>query len=249
MGEEGSDLSAAGWTVAVGAASTPAAAGAHEFHAIYSGEAFGHAARGIVAVVARGLGAERSMLEAAQLAVHSFVEGYFGAAATLGAGRAASLSLASINRWMYSQSRAAPERAMAASLSALIFVGRHVRIIHVGDCRLYRRRGSELLPLTSEHVRQLADGTIELGRSVGGDAEMHTEYLEDTAEIVDRYVILSKGAYAGRATAQLAEALTAELLPEAAARDLVARDDAATAEIDATAIAIDVVKQPQASFD
>ena len=244
-------ISAGGWTLAVGAASAASRPDRnHEFHAFYSGAAFGQPQRGLVAAVARGSGAERGAREAAEIAVHEFVEGYFSAAATLGAGRAASLALSSVNAWMFSQSRADPERTnMAASLSALIFVGRQVRIIHVGDCRIYRKRDAQLTPLTEEHVRRLADGTMALSRAVGGDAEMHTEYSEDTPEPADRYIILSKGSYAALSD-RIEGLLMAEQGAEALASAIVAAALAADALTDgATALIIDVSALPQATLD
>ena len=49
--------------------------------------------RGIIAAVARGIGAGPRAREAAHIALHGLLEGYFGAAATLGPGRAAALAL------------------------------------------------------------------------------------------------------------------------------------------------------------
>src|ERR1700758_526456 len=176
MNSQSSNLRASGWTLAIAASSSAVAnSRSADSHAIYSGEDFNRNGRGIVAAVARGIGAGRRGLEAAQIAIHGLVEGYFGAAVTLGAGRAASLALASANAWMFSQSRADPACSMTASLTALIFVGRNVRITHIGDCRVYRNRGGQLVPLTSEHVRPLPDGTDSLSRSVGGDAELHID--------------------------------------------------------------------------
>jgi len=140
-----STLRASGWTLAVGACSSSAAEAENaDVYVIYQGDAFGRPGRGIIAAVARGVGAGPRLREAAHVALHGLVEGYFGAAATLGPGRAASLALGAANAWMFSQSRADPEHGMAAALTALIFVGRRVRIIHVGDCRVYRRRGGQL---------------------------------------------------------------------------------------------------------
>jgi serine/threonine protein phosphatase PrpC len=241
-------LTVSGWSLGVGAAASGPAAVAAEVHAIYSGDAFDNPGRGIIAAVARGLGSGRPAGEAAQIAAHSLAEGYFGAAATLGAARAADLALASVNAWMFSQSRA--DRVMAAALSALIFVGRHARIIHIGDCRIYRRRGGAVAPLTTDHVRPLPDGTSELSRAVGGDAELHVEYAEDAAEPADRYIILSRGGYAGVPAPALTVLLTAELAPEALAERIASTArDADPGDACATAVVIDVLKLPAATFD
>jgi serine/threonine protein phosphatase PrpC len=251
MSPDQSKLSAWGWTLAIApAAAVSAAPESADFHAIYSGEAFDKAGRGIVAAVARGIGDGRRAVEAGQIAVDSLAEGYFGAAATLGPGRAASLALASANAWMFSQSRADPAHSMAASLTALIFVGRHVRIIHVGDCRVYRKRGRQLVPLTSEHVRPLPNGADQLSRSVGGDAELHIDYIEDDAEPSDRYIVLSKGSYAAVPSGRLVEMLAADRPVEDVASSVIEVARAAiNLQGDATALVIDVLKLPESSFD
>jgi serine/threonine protein phosphatase PrpC len=252
MGEDRAQIGSGGWILTVGAASAADQPEEnHDFHASYSGEAFGSPQRGLIAVVARGSGAGRGAREAAEIAVHELAEGYFGAAATLGPGRAAGLALASVNAWMFSQSGADPERTnMSASLSALIFVGRHVRIIHVGDCRIYRKRNDALVPLTIEHVRALPDGTVAPSRAVGGDAEMHAEYTEDAPQPSDRYIILSKGGYAAATGPQIEELSINDLAVEEAARKIVAAALArAPAEHGATALVIDVLKLPQATLD
>ncbi len=251
MSETEAQFSAAGWTLAIGAATSPGAPGVNrEFHAVYSGADFGNPQRGVIAVVARGSGAPKVAREAAEIAVHQLVEGYFGAAATLGAGRAASIALSSLNGWMFSQSRADPERTnMAAALSALIFVGKHISIVHIGDCRIYRKRGDQLAPLTVEHVRLLPDGMAALSRAVGGDAEIHAEYAEDAPEISDRYMILSRGSYAA-AGAQIDELLMTESAADAVAKKIV---DAAAASAEenggATALVLDVLALPQGNLD
>jgi hypothetical protein len=52
-----------------------------------------------------------------RISPHGLLEGYFGAATTLGPGRAAGLALGSANAWMFGQSRADPGHPLAASQS------------------------------------------------------------------------------------------------------------------------------------
>jgi Protein kinase domain/Protein phosphatase 2C len=255
MYQQPSTLNASGWTLAVGASSSASATSeGADVYVIHKGEAFDRKAldrpgRGIIAAVARGIGAGPRVREAAHIALHGLLEGYFGAAATLGPGRAAALALGSANAWMFGQSRADPGHPMAASLTALIFVGRRVRIVHVGDGRVYRRRGSQLTPLTSDHVHPAADGTGLPTRSVGGDAELQMDYLEDACEPADRYFILSKGGFASTPSARLADMLTATPTADEAAGLIVASIPDTTGTSAATAIVIDVLKAPDSSFD
>ena len=255
MSQQPSTLNASGWTLAVGASSSASATSeGADVYVIHKGEAFDRKVfdrpgRGIIAAVARGIGAGPRAREAAHIALHGLLEGYFGAAATLGPGRAAGLALGTANAWMFGQSRADPGHPMAASLTALIFVGRRVRIVHVGDCRVYRRRGSQLTPLTSDHVHPAADGTGLLTRLVGGDSELQMDYLEDACEPADRYFILSKGSFAATPSARLADLLTATPTADEAAGLIVASIPDKTGASAATALVIDVLKAPDSSFD
>jgi serine/threonine protein phosphatase PrpC len=249
MSGDASTLTASGWTLRIGTyASPPGKSAPADSYAIYTGDKFERPARGIVAAIARGAGGAHGR-EAAQVALHGLAEGYFGATATLSSGRAVALALTSINAWMFSQSRAEPERAMAASLAALIFVGRRVGIVHVGDCRAYRLRAGQLTPLTEDHIRPLADGGDALTRAVGADAELHIEYSEDEPERADRYILLSKGAYAGVPAAELADRLVAPAPPDDLAATLAAAGLRPHAETGATVIVADIAQIPQASFD
>ncbi len=250
MSQQPSTLSSSGWTLAVGASSSSSETSeSPDVYVIYKGEAFDRPGRGVIAAVARGIGTGPRAREAAHIALHGLLEGYFGAAATLGPSRAAGLALGSANAWMFGQSRADPAHSMAASLTALIFVGRRVRIIHVGDCRVYRRRGSQLTPLTSDHLHPAADGTSSLTRSVGGDAELQMDYVEDACEPADRYFIISKGGFAATASARLADMLLVPRPPDEVANLIASSVPDQTGAGAATAIVIDVLKAPDSSFD
>jgi serine/threonine protein phosphatase PrpC len=250
MSQAPSTLNASGWTLGVGASSSSSTTSeSTDIYVIYKGEAFDRPGRGIIAAVARGIGAGPRARDAAHVALHGLVEGYFGAAATLGPARAASLALGSANAWMFSQSRADPGHGMAAALTALIFVGRRARIIHVGDCRVYRKRGSQLAPLTSDHVLLAADGTSSLTRSVGGNAELQVDYVEDACEPADRYFILSRGCFAATPSARLAEILTAARPADEVAGTIANSVPHGAGASAATAIVVDVVKAPDSSFD
>lgn len=250
MSVEGQHLTAAGWTLSVGAASRTAGTDGPDFHAVYRGEAFGNPRRGLLVAVSRAASDDRAGREAAQIAVHSFAEGFFGAAPTLGVGRAASHALTSTNSWLFSQSRADPERTgMAASLAAIAFASRQIGIIHLGSCRIYRKRQGRLVALTSEHLRPVVGGPAVLTRSVGGDRDVHADFIDETPELFDRLVIVSQGVHDRLPAALLTELLTLELSPDQLAGHAV---EAALAEREpghATAVVIDLLGIPEPRFD
>ena len=252
MSVEGQHLFAAGWTLSVGTASTTAPGSPSlDFHAVYRGEAFDTPHRGLLAAVARAAGDNRgASLEAAQIAVQSFAEGFFGAGPTLGVRKAAGLALGSVNSWLFSQSRVDPERTgMAASLAAIAFSSKHVAIIHVGGCRVYRKRRGQLVALTVEHLRPVAGGPPVLTRSVGADREVHADVLDESPEPFDRLFIVSQGLHDQIPPAALVELLAAELTPDQLARRAVDAAVAGQASGQATALVIDVLGLPEPKFD
>jgi serine/threonine protein phosphatase PrpC len=248
---EASALTASGWTRQLGASSSsPQTSDRADIFAVYTGETFHRPGRGVLAAVARGIGAgpraQQAAHEAAHVAIHLLMEGYFGAAATLGVRRAAAHALSSANAWMFSRSRIDSEHTMRAALAAMIFAGRRVGIVNIGDCRVYRVRKGQLTPLTEDHTRPFADGTV-LTRSIGSDAELHIDYAEDEPQRSDRYIIVSRGAYAG--VAQLAEKLTAPVPPDALAESLAPARQTDDSGQDATSVVIEVEQIPEATLD
>ncbi|HQT64929.1 MAG TPA: protein kinase [Acidocella sp.] len=184
-------LASGGWQVQAGFVGDSAS----DFFAIYEGSAFGNPERGIMAAIARahptggnGAGAR----DAVQLSVHSFAEGYFGARRTFGVKRAANQALHSLNGWLFGQIRADVNRGFApVSLSALMFNGPVMSIVHIGACRVYRSRGGVVTPLMRAHVRIGGQNADEPTRAVGLDGELAIDYAEEQAEVGDRYLLLS----------------------------------------------------------
>jgi hypothetical protein len=183
-----------GWEIATGfAASVPPSESA-QFYAVYEGSAFGHPERGILAAIARGHAADGEAVkgagDSAQLVVHSFAEGYFGARRTFGAKRAAQLALTSINAWLHGQIRDDSSRHLKpVSLTALLFYGSTVGVVQIGAMRGFRRRGNEITPLMGEHVRIAPDGTAEPTRAIGRDLELSIDYDELDSQPADRFLL------------------------------------------------------------
>jgi serine/threonine protein phosphatase PrpC len=189
--DKAENLKGGGWTLGIGTSVRFSGQASPDFHAVYNGDDLGSPSKGVVAAIATSDGA----WEAAQITVNGFAEGYFGSGETLSAGRAAAKSLTSINSWLYQQSKDAPAgREMTASLSAVLFSGRRIDIVHVGDCRVYVSRNGQLTPLTTEHLRgQEKNGPTRL---IGVDGSLHIDHFEHEAEAGDRFVLLSVGAAA-----------------------------------------------------
>jgi hypothetical protein len=191
---EAPPLISGGWQIGTGFAAAKPQSQSRRFYAVYEGAAFGHPERGIVAMLARGHGtgdAVKGANEAAQLVVHSFAEGYFGARRTLGAKRAAHLALTSINDWLYGQTVNGSTHLAPVSLTALLFYGNSAGVVHVGSGQLYRLRAGLVTPLMRDDRRTIQGGKAELIRAIGLDLEISVEFEEVEARQGDRFLLIS----------------------------------------------------------
>ncbi len=163
--------------------------------ALYDGADFAHPERGLLAVLACGHAGRpedsANARRSARLVADNFAEGFFGARRTLGPKRAAGLALSSLNNWLFSQIQAQScKNLFSVSVSALVMTGAAMGIAHVGACRIYRRRGGVITPLTRAHRRPGgADGMPT--RAVGLDPEFSVDFDEEPAEAGDEYLLIS----------------------------------------------------------
>lgn len=209
MNRVSEDIAFEGWKIALRHAG--ASLGGKCFYAAYTGDAFGQPERGVIAAMAcahsdPGIEAKGA---AAELVIHSFAEGYFGAPRTLSAKRATGRSLQSINAWLFGQIRNDTIRQFTpVSLAALTFSAAGFGVAHAGSCRLYRRRQGVVTLLTRDHLRIARDGHFELTRAIGLDLEVSVDYVEEVAEIGDSYLLVSGLADDSREAMNAAFALT-----------------------------------------
>jgi hypothetical protein len=189
-------IASGAWRVATGFAAQSSAVLSHNFYAVYGGEGFNSPERGLVGVIARAHAdvqvSTAGARDAAQIAVHSFVEGYYGAQRTLSARRAASQSLSSLNRWLAAQIHGDVARHLApVSLSALLFHHRRIGLVQIGACQLYRLRAKKLVPLMRPHGRAGEAGGHMPARALGLDQDLAIDHAEELAEEGDVYILLA----------------------------------------------------------
>lgn len=241
------DIEHQGWRIGVHYAGAGAGVGGGtSFYAAYTGDVFGRPERGVLAAMARahprpGPSANTPHnSDAAQIVVHEFAEGYFSARPTLGPKRAMRRVLAGINDWLVSQLRQSTDTRLApVSLSALLFHGRELAVLHIGCCALFRVRAGMVSPLLH--------GEPPEGRhpALGQDTQLSAEFAEDAAEAGDRYVLLGGiGAVSRQAAlALLARGGEAEALADRL-RALLRQDEAVGAA--AATMVLDILACPAA---
>ncbi|HYP64504.1 MAG TPA: protein kinase [Acidocella sp.] len=212
-----------GWRITPGFAAQGQAGQCGSFYALYDGTDFGAPGRGLAAIIAQAHPEagqlESAVRDAAQIAVHEFAEGYFGAQRTLSPRRAAAVALSSLNRWLAGQMQGdAARHPPPVSLSALLFQHRRVAIVQIGVCQLFRQRGTGITPLIRPHLR-LGAGNRP-ARALGLEDDLAVGFEEDEAEPGDIFLLL-----AGAGMPELVYAALTPLadLPDAGVEALAAR--------------------------
>ncbi len=203
------------------------------------------ATREVVAAIADGLGGGPGGRLASETTVRGFIEGYFGMPETLGVDRAASRSLASMNRWVCAQGRQdARLKGMATTFTALVLRGRSAHVIHVGDSRVYRLRDQVLQCLTQDHVHAHPDLRHVLYRAVGLEENARADYARHDLRTHDRYLLCSDGVHGSLKSLELTTLLSERASPQEDARRIVERALEAGSQDNCTAIVVDVVSVP-----
>jgi len=105
--------------------------------------------------------------------------------------------LNSINEYLYRTMANATSPAQTGSTIAT-FVTRGTRsaVLWVGDSRIYRLRGGELVQLTRDHVADPsgeADESHAISRAVGGDTTLEVDVAYHSVHPGDRYLLCSDG--------------------------------------------------------
>ncbi|RJL32187.1 Stp1/IreP family PP2C-type Ser/Thr phosphatase [Bailinhaonella thermotolerans] len=127
-------------------------------------------------------------------------------------------------------------KGMGTTLTAMLWSGRRVALVHVGDSRAYLLRGGELYQITHDHtlVQSLVDDgriTAEeaathpqrsiLLRALDGSGEVEPDLSLREAQVNDRYLLCSDGLSGVISPETLHQTLSTLEDPEAAVRQLI----------------------------
>jgi serine/threonine protein kinase/serine/threonine protein phosphatase PrpC len=167
--------------------------------------------KGIAMVIADGMSAADAGKEASESCVKSFLTDYYCTHESLSVRNAASQILSALNRWLYGlgQSQHSSSKGMVSTFSAMIMKSGTAHIFHVGDSRIYRRRGDEFEQLTTDHRTWGANGEEYLSRAVGIDVNLDVDYRASPVEQDDVYVFVTDGIHDFISDNDIAEQLDA----------------------------------------
>jgi type VI secretion system protein ImpM len=120
--------------------------------------------------------------------------------------------LGRINEYLYrTMANATTPGQTGSTVVALVTRGTRCAVLWVGDSRIYRLRGGELVQLTQDHVAE-TDGEEEshaISRAVGGDSTLEVDVMYHSVHPGDRFLLCSDGL-----NHEIADAVIAQKLRE-----------------------------------
>src|SRR5258706_2364226 len=142
--------------------------GNEDFHGIITPrEEFEAQSRGIVVAIADGVSGNGGGRLASETAVKSLLRDYYAAPVAWNMTQALDKLLRAINDWLHSENARHPEHeGMVTTLTMMVFKGNSYHVAHVGDTRVYRRRGDVFKQLTIDHTWERCDMRAVLKRAI-----------------------------------------------------------------------------------
>jgi PPM family protein phosphatase len=181
-----------------------------------------------------------------------------------GGARRLSAAILKANHDIYEIAKSAPQhKGMGTTVVATCFSPRSglMHVGHAGDSRCYRLRGGHLELLTQDHSLltdvleqrpELDDTMLErlpkniVTRALGIDPKLRVSLRSYAVVAGDRYLLCSDGLSGMLTAPEIAHALGAHAEPEAIARDLVGRANAAGGHDNIAALVIECTQGPEA---
>ena len=156
--------------------------------------------RGIALAIADGISSSAVSQVASAAAVRGFLEDYYGTSEAWTVRRAAQCVLAATNGWLHAQTqrgdgRFDKDRGHVCTFSALVFKGREVHLLHVGDTRVYRVHPTALEQLSQDHRVRLDGGQTYLGRALGISPHLEVDHASWPTEVGETFLLATDGAY------------------------------------------------------
>lgn len=180
-------------------------------------------AKGIAVALADGISSSQVSQEAAQSAVTGFLEDYYCTSDAWSAKKSGEHVLTATNSWLHSQTQQSQhrydrERGYVCTFSGLVIKSTTAHLFHVGDARIYRLRGGELMQLTEDHRVWVSSNQSYLARALGMDRKVEIDYVQAQLVVGDLMVLATDGVYEHTDAAFVQAAITAGPDLDAAAK-------------------------------
>ena len=155
------------------------------------------ASKGIVFVIADGMGDSDDSREASEFSVKGFLSDYYSTPETWSVKTSGEKVLGTINSWLYNtgQVNSNKKRGLVTTLSILIIKSNTAHIFHIGDTRIYRLRDGKLELLTRDHRIVVSKNNNYLNRAVGIDHDIRVDYRSVPLQAGDLFLLTTDGVH------------------------------------------------------
>ncbi|MBK8098516.1 MAG: serine/threonine-protein phosphatase [Planctomycetes bacterium] len=197
----------------------------------------GFADRGLLCAIADGMGGAAGGAEASRSALRAFGVAVLEPGPDVGPESRIATGFAAACRRVHVQASSVPALLdMGTTLTAVLLTGEAAHLGHVGDTRVYRLRGGELVQLTQDHALREPDNLLT--RCIGGGQANETPDIGSVQlQRGDRLLLVSDGVWSVVPPPLLAKAL-ATPEPQSAADQIVRAALLAGGPDNATAIVV-----------
>ncbi len=199
-------------------------------------------AMGWIGALADGVSAGGCGQLAAQTSVMTLVHDYYSAPQTWDTTVVLDRLIGAQNAWLAAHNRrrawARDSGTALCALTALVLRGQTYTVAHAGDTRAWLVRDGTLRQLTQDHVLDHPDLRSRLTRALGLDDAIHPEFLQGELHRGDMLILTSDGVHAVLTRRRIAELAASEDDAQQLCATLVREARAASAEDDATALAL-----------
>lgn len=153
------------------------------------------ARKGILAVVADGLGGHAGGHIASQVAVRMILEDYYGTPDTWPVKKALAAVIRSASRWIHEEGKKNAGRGgMATTVSVLCLRGSKYTVAHAGDSAVFLVRGGAIARLTEPHVwSKSGGGERVVTRAVGLEDDVRIDFQEGDLAAEDAFFLATDG--------------------------------------------------------
>ncbi len=189
--------------------------------------------KGILVAIADGVSGNAGGREAAEYTVRSVLGDYYSTPETWGITQSLDRLLSAANRWLLAQKGGFS--GMASTVSLLVLRDNRYTIAHVGDTRIYLKRGEDFRLLTTDHVWERPDLRHVLKRAVGLDQHLMVDYSEGELMEKDVFLLATDGVWEVLGQKRMHEILHLHENPERSAKVLVEEALASNGRDNATA--------------
>jgi serine/threonine protein kinase/serine/threonine protein phosphatase PrpC len=204
--------------------------------------------KGITVAIADGMSGSDGGKEASQVSVRQFIDDYYGTPESWTVKQAATKILSALNTWLYSQGQEkyGTAKGMVTTFSAMVLKSQTAYLFHVGDSRIYRLRGKDLVQMTRDHRVWISNDRDYLSRAIGIDMHLEIDYRATALQEGDVFLFSTDGIHDFVADKEIQEILQSGLDPQKACDTLVkaAKTNNSNDNISAQIVRLEAIPEP-----